>query len=78
MGSADVDREGAGGVESGRSSLDQTGYTQPDEQWTADRIAELRCVVREDGKKSHVFLDYSNRCVCGDVDLNSYRDLVLI
>jgi hypothetical protein len=53
--------------------------SDPDEakNWTAEMIAALKCVVRDDGKKSHVFLDYSNRCQCGEVDLNAYRDLVL-
>jgi len=46
-------------------------------QWTADRVARLQCVRREDGKKSHVFLDHSNKCVCGDVDLNAYRKMEL-
>jgi len=46
-------------------------------EWTPDRIASLKCVVREDGKKSHVFLDHSNKCECGDVDLDVYKDLVL-
>lgn len=45
--------------------------------WTPDRIAQLKCVVRDDGKKSHVFLDHSNKCQCGDVDLDVYKDLVL-
>jgi len=35
------------------------------------------CMVRPDGKKTHVFLGYSNKCQCGDKDLNAYRDLVL-
>jgi hypothetical protein len=47
------------------------------EQWTPDRIAALVCVVRAYGKKSHVFLDHSNKCQCGEKDLNAYRDLVL-
>jgi len=47
------------------------------EQWTPDRIAKLRCVTREEGKKSHVFLDHSNKCECGDVDLNKYREMEL-
>ena len=46
-------------------------------RWTPDRVAQLRCVVRDDGKKSHLFLDHSNRCECGDVDLNTYRNLEL-
>ena len=49
----------------------------PTAEWTPDRIAELKCVVRDDGKKSHVFLDYSNKCQCGDVDLNAYRGMEL-
>jgi len=46
-------------------------------EWTAETIAALKCLVRDDGKRTHVFLDYSNRCVCGQVDLNVYKDLVL-
>ncbi len=46
-------------------------------EWTPARIAALVCVVREDGRKSHVFLDHSNICQCGDVDLNAYREMVL-
>ena len=45
--------------------------------WPADRIAGLRCVVRPDGRKSHVFLDHGNICQCGDVDLNAYRRMEL-
>jgi hypothetical protein len=47
------------------------------DEWTPDRIVELKCVQREDGKKSHVFLDHSNKCQCGDVDLNKYRGMEL-
>lgn len=39
--------------------------------------AARRCVVREDGKKSHVFLNHGNKCQCGDVDLNTYREMEL-
>jgi len=46
-------------------------------QWTPDRIAQLRCVVRDDGKKSHIFLDHSNKCQCEDVDLHAYRKVEL-
>jgi hypothetical protein len=42
--------------------------------WSADRIAGLKRVTRPDGRKSHIFLDYSNKCQCGDVDLNAYRN----
>jgi hypothetical protein len=45
--------------------------------WSADRIVGLKCAAREDGRKSHIFLDYSNKCQCGDVDLNTYRGMVL-
>ena len=48
-----------------------------DEQWTADRVAGLRCVIRDDNRKSHVFLDHSNICQCRDVDLNAYRKMEL-
>jgi len=47
------------------------------EEWATARIAALVCVVREDGRKSHVFLDHSNICQCKDVDLNAYRRMVL-
>lgn len=43
------------------------------DEWTADRIPGLKCVTRPDGRKSHIFLDNSNRCECNDVDLNAYR-----
>jgi hypothetical protein len=46
-------------------------------EWTPARIAALVCVVREDGRKSHVFLDHSNICQCKDIDLNAYRNLEL-
>jgi hypothetical protein len=48
-----------------------------DRDWTPDRILGLKCVTRLDGRKSHVFLDHSNRCQCGDVDLNAYRGVGL-
>ena len=60
-----------------KPELEQPDKQQPNQQWTADRIAGLVCVVRDDGRKSHVFLDHSNRCVCGEVDLNKYRSMVL-
>jgi hypothetical protein len=47
------------------------------DDWTAHRIAALVCVERGDGRKSHVFLDHSNKCQCGEVDLNKYRSMVL-
>lgn len=47
------------------------------DEWTPDRIAALECVRRDDGKWSHIFLDYGNVCQCGRVDLNAYREAVL-
>ena len=68
----------AGGMEGGRSDMDQTGYASPHLQWTPDRIAGLVCVDHHDGRgKCHVFLDYSNICQCTEKNLNAYRDLVL-
>lgn len=37
----------------------------------------VECVVRDDGKKTHLFLDYANKCQCGDIDLLAYREVVL-
>jgi hypothetical protein len=39
--------------------------------------ATVGCVRRDDGKKTHVFLDGGNKCQCGDVDLHAYREVVL-
>jgi hypothetical protein len=39
--------------------------------------ARRGCVVRDDGKKTHVFLDHGNKCQCGDVDLHAYRKMEL-
>lgn len=39
--------------------------------------AVVGCVRRDDGKKTHVFLDGGNRCECGDVDLLAYGEAVL-
>jgi Holliday junction resolvase-like predicted endonuclease len=49
----------------------------PGDEVQAALEAIVACVLRDDGNKTHVFLDYSNRCACGEVDLNVYKDLVL-
>jgi hypothetical protein len=56
---------------------DQVSDLDDAKNWTAEMIAALQCVTREDGKKSHVFLDYGNRCQCGEVDLHAYRKVEL-
>jgi len=42
-----------------------------------EEVRRVGCVVREDGRKNHVFLDHSNICQCRDVDLNVYRKMEL-
>lgn len=65
MGRTDVDGESTGGLESGRAHLDQTGYEELDQQWTTDRIAELKCMDRGEGRKPmHIYLDSSGECQC--------------
>jgi len=59
------------------SDVQQISDSEDAKQWTPDRIASLKCVVREDGRRSHIFLDHSNKCECGDKDLNAYRDMEL-
>jgi hypothetical protein len=57
-----------------------TTINEPDDlaqQANATIRSANQCVVRDDGKKSHVFLDGGNKCVCGDVDLLAYREAVL-
>jgi hypothetical protein len=39
---------------------------KPDQQWTADRIASLKCEERGEGlNPSHVYVNGSGRCQCG-------------
>jgi hypothetical protein len=42
-----------------------------------EEVKQTGCVVRDDGRKNHVFLDHSNICQCGQIDLNAYRSLIL-
>lgn len=56
-----------------------TGDDEDDvaQQVNAAIAAVVGCVRRDDGKKTHVFLDHGSKCQCGDVDLHAYREVVL-